>query len=657
MKPLGPTDPTRVGQYRLLGKLGAGGMGSVYLARSDRGRTVAVKLVQPELAAQPEFRQRFQHEVDAARRVGGDWTAPVLDADTEAATPWVATGYVAGPSLHDVVTNSFGPLPERTLFILANGLVKALRDIHGAGLVHRDLKPSNVMITIDGPRVIDFGIARALESGEGLTRTGAAVGSPGFMSPEQCRGETLTPASDIFCLGSVLTFAATGRTPFGDANSSMTALMLAIVQGQYDLDGVPDGIRRLIEACLAQDPTQRPTLDQLHQYTDIPDDSGEPWLPGALVAQLGRHAVELLDSEDPMGDTMIGQPPVGQPTQAQPPSSGYGYPQPQPSPPHGYGYPHQATGGFNPYGPGTHTGAPPAPAKRNNVPVIVGAAVAVLAVAIGVAVFATNGGGDDPGPGPTATGHPTTTEEPTEQTPTEEPTEQPAGGTVPQDFVGAWEGEFLDGDNSIFVRMEISEGSQGDIVATQWSVLPQLLCVEEASLSSVNGGTISLAPEGVTSTTPADQGCNPFADQTATLQSDGTLRWELSDGGRLIMSEAATAPGSDGMPYAIFSGVYSDDDFSAEFGSIVEPGEVALTMSEPDGDCVWESQLVSGGTDGGTMLVGPGAVTAGDCDPLPSYRLDFEATDASGSFTGDNAPSIDFTPYGDEEPEFTLDRE
>ncbi|QQN78276.1 serine/threonine-protein kinase [Streptomyces sp. XC 2026] len=303
MKPLGPTDPQRVGQYRLLGKLGAGGMGSVYLARSDRGRTVAVKLVQPELARQPEFRRRFQQEVESARRVGGEFTAPVLDCDTEAETPWVATGYVAGPSLHEVVTSTYGKLPERTLLILANGLVKALRDIHAAGLVHRDFKPSNIMLTIDGPRVIDFGIARALEAhGEGLTRTGAAVGSPGFMSPEQCRGELVTPASDIFCLGSVLTFAATGHTPFGDANSAMHALMLRIVQDEKNLDGVPDGIRPLIEDCLAQFPGERPGLSALLERTVDADEIGddEPWLPGALIAKLGKHAVELLDSEDPL---------------------------------------------------------------------------------------------------------------------------------------------------------------------------------------------------------------------------------------------------------------------------------------------------------------------------------------------------------------------
>src|SRR5690242_20444695 len=163
MDELRADDPRWIGSYRLLGRLGTGGMGRVFLARSERGRTVAVKLVRPELAAQEEFRGRFRREVRAARRVGGKWTAPVLDADTEAEIPWVATGYVPGPSLQQVVRD-YGPLPERSVAVLAAGLAHALADIHAAGLVHRDLKPSNVMITIDGPRVIDFGIARALET-------------------------------------------------------------------------------------------------------------------------------------------------------------------------------------------------------------------------------------------------------------------------------------------------------------------------------------------------------------------------------------------------------------------------------------------------------------------------------------------------------------
>ncbi|MFG2194918.1 DUF4328 domain-containing protein [Streptomyces sp. NPDC048639] len=299
MEELRAEDPQWIGAYRLLGRLGAGGMGVVFLARSDRGRTVAVKLVQAELARQPDFRRRFAHEVEAARRVGGRWTAPVLDADTEAETPWVATGYIGGPSLQSVVSDDFGPLPEHSVRTLAVGLSCALRDIHGAGLVHRDLKPSNVLVTIDGPRVIDFGIARATETlaGGGLTMTGAVVGSPGFMSPEQVRGERVTSASDLFCLGSVLAFAATGRQPFGTANSGMHALMFRIAEEEPDLTGLPDGLRDIVLGCLAKKPEQRLTVDQVLERTGSTDD--EPWLPGGLLARLGRDALQLLETETP----------------------------------------------------------------------------------------------------------------------------------------------------------------------------------------------------------------------------------------------------------------------------------------------------------------------------------------------------------------------
>ncbi|MCL6672953.1 MULTISPECIES: serine/threonine-protein kinase [Streptomyces] len=306
MEKLGAGDPRQIGAYRLLARLGAGGMGFVYLARSERGRTVAVKLVRRELAAQEEFRARFRQEVQAARQVGGYWTAPVLDADTEAAVPWVATGYVAGPSLQQVVGHDHGALPERSVRILAAGLAHALKDIHAAGIVHRDLKPSNVLVTIDGPRVIDFGIARALETvtDGGLTRTGALVGSPGFMAPEQVRGDRITPACDVFCLGSVLAYAATGALPFGTANSGVHALMFRIAQEEPDLEGVPEGIADLVRDCLKKDPAARPTLDEVLERTGAEDTvlggrSKDPWLPSALVAQLGRHAVRLLDTEDP----------------------------------------------------------------------------------------------------------------------------------------------------------------------------------------------------------------------------------------------------------------------------------------------------------------------------------------------------------------------
>ncbi|MGW6398721.1 serine/threonine-protein kinase [Streptomyces sp. NPDC055134] len=416
MEKLGAGDPQRIGAYRLLARLGAGGMGQVYLARSDRGRTVAVKLVRQELAEQEEFRNRFRLEVQAARQVGGAWTAPVLDADTEADIPWVATGYVAGPSLQTVVSHDHGALPERSVRILAAGLTHALKDIHTAGLIHRDLKPSNVLVTIDGPRVIDFGIARALETvtDGGLTRTGALVGSPGFMAPEQVRGDRITPACDVFCLGSVLAYAATGELPFGTANSGVHALMFRIAQEEPDLAALPEGLQELVGDCLRKDPAARPTLDQLLERTGAEDTLGDggrtrdPWLPGALVAQLGRHAVQLLDNEDPDGPTgaTSGEPPSlnkekpapagtgdggdgggggggeatppppgtpgatpvnhlptmvspsGPPAPALPPapppaSATYGYPHPHPQAPV-YGYPQQGGwGGTPPYGPGS----------------------------------------------------------------------------------------------------------------------------------------------------------------------------------------------------------------------------------------------------------------------------------------------------------------
>ncbi|MEU1051363.1 serine/threonine-protein kinase [Streptomyces sp. NPDC005876] len=342
MEKLAAGDPHHIGAYRLLARLGAGGMGHVYLARSDRGRTVAVKLVRAELAAREEFRERFRQEVRAARRVGGYWTAPVLDADTEAAVPWVATGYVAGPSLQQVVGRDHGALPERSVRILAAGLAHALEDIHAAGIVHRDLKPSNVLVTIDGPRVIDFGIARALRTvpDTGLTRTGALVGSPGFMAPEQVRGDRVGPACDVFCLGSVLAYAATGTLPFGNADSSVHALMFRIAQEEPRLDGVPESLADLVRACLRKDPAARPTLDAVLELTGAQDTvcdgrALDPWLPGALVAQLGRHAVRLLETENPEGPGAAGAPgaePAGPAGSAGPAPTQRTTPGPRPGP-------------------------------------------------------------------------------------------------------------------------------------------------------------------------------------------------------------------------------------------------------------------------------------------------------------------------------------
>ncbi|WP_395511604.1 MDR family MFS transporter [Streptomyces racemochromogenes] len=289
-------DPTRIGPYRLIARLGEGGMGLVYLGRSEGGRTVAVKVVQAEHAGHPEFRRRFAREVAAARRVGGDWTAAVLDADPDAAVPWVATQYIPGPDLRTVVAEDFGPLPEYSVHTLANRLAVALRAVHEAGLIHRDLKPSNVLVTVDGPRVIDFGIARAMDSltGDSLhTRTGMLIGSPGFMSPEQVRGRELTPASDVFCLGAVLVYASTGRLLFGAADSGLNAHLFRVAEEEPDLTGVPQPLTGLVRACLEKDPAARPTPREIAERTAV-EPAGE-WLPGAVLAQLGRRAARLLD--------------------------------------------------------------------------------------------------------------------------------------------------------------------------------------------------------------------------------------------------------------------------------------------------------------------------------------------------------------------------
>ncbi|MFJ7961342.1 serine/threonine-protein kinase [Streptomyces sp. NPDC096319] len=320
MDQLTAEDPPRIGPYRLIARLGAGGMGRVYLARSEGGRTVAVKVVQTEFAQHAEFRSRFAREVTAAKRVGGLWTAAVLDADTDAETPWVATQYIPGPDLHAVVAEQHGPLPEQSVRVLANRLALALRAVHEAGLVHRDLKPSNVLVTVDGPRVIDFGIARALDSisGDSLqTRTGMVIGSPGFMSPEQVRGLHVTAASDVFCLGSVLAYAATGRQPFGATGHGLHAQLFRVAEEEPDLEGLPEALLPLVRECLSKDPARRPTPEQVAARTAT-DGAGE-WLPGALLGRLGRHAAQLLDFDPlrPATALVPGQAPTS-PTPARP---------------------------------------------------------------------------------------------------------------------------------------------------------------------------------------------------------------------------------------------------------------------------------------------------------------------------------------------------
>ncbi|MFD4545672.1 serine/threonine-protein kinase [Streptomyces sp. NPDC058466] len=299
METLQPDDPRELGSYRLLRRLGAGGMGRVYLARSPGGRTVAVKVVRPDLAADGDFRRRFEHEVEIARAVSGRYTAPVVDADPGAALPWLATAYVLGPDLTDVV-DAHGALPEHTVRALGAGLAAALQEIHAAGLIHRDLKPSNVLLAADGPRVIDFGIARAVD-GNRMTQTGVVVGSPGYMPPEQALGRDVGTPGDVFSLGAVLAFAATGRNAFGDDAVSHAAMLYQIVHGEPDLSGVPQSLLGLIRACLLKDPSQRPAPGEL--VTALAPGGVATvltnWLPSAVASTIATHAAGILDLEAP----------------------------------------------------------------------------------------------------------------------------------------------------------------------------------------------------------------------------------------------------------------------------------------------------------------------------------------------------------------------
>ncbi|ONK13871.1 Serine/threonine-protein kinase AfsK [Streptomyces sp. MP131-18] len=349
-------------------------MGQVFLGRSPNGRTAAVKLIHAELAEDPEFRRRFRREVATAERVSGSWTAPVLGSDTESAVPWIATGYIPGPSLHEVVAAAHGPLPEESLWTLAAGLAQALRDIHRVGLVHRDLKPSNVLITLEGPKVIDFGIARAVDASL-VTRTGSMIGSPGYMPPEQIRGEEVTGAVDVFALGAVLAFAATGTSPFVAGEPAVHTVLYRVLHEDPELgpDAGPlaGSLRSLVLRCLAKDPAARPTVEELAEAatarsagTAGPD--GELWLPPALTARLGRQAASLLDLDGPV-PTQVGGA-AAPPPPASPPPAGLPTVTAVPPPP-----PSQA----------------PAPAPAQAPGAAARRALAVGAVAVAVALVAS----------------------------------------------------------------------------------------------------------------------------------------------------------------------------------------------------------------------------------------------------------------------------
>src|SRR5690348_825499 len=378
VKALAADDPRVIGEYRLRAQLGAGGMGRVYLGLSPAGRAVAIKVVHPELASDKDFLRRFSQEVAAARAVSGIYTAPVVASGLGERPPWLATAFVPGPSLEQVVTEH-GPLPERALWPLLGGLVEALQAIHACGVVHRDLKPANVLLATDGPRVIDFGISRAAD-GTSLTAAGVVFGTPGYMSPEQAEGRGAGPESDVFALACVVAYGAAGIGPFGTGTSA--AVLYRVVHSEAELSGVPPKLREVLAACLAKDPAARPTLRALSGMLSGRLDSTGPsavafWpspVAGLIAAYQARLELQTRAVNRP-ADGFSWANPVHRPD----PPLDQGRPTAAPSPPGGWPHP----GGASPrpapspvqaplpgQGPSPSQGPPPSqgPGRPNPTP-------------------------------------------------------------------------------------------------------------------------------------------------------------------------------------------------------------------------------------------------------------------------------------------------
>ncbi|WP_327358168.1 serine/threonine-protein kinase [Streptomyces sp. NBC_01304] len=421
MEELAPDEPREIAGYRLQARLGQGGMGVVYLSHTRGGQPVALKVVRREYAQDPLFQQRFTQEVAAARRVQGPYTAPVLDSRTDGSELWLATAYVPGPPL-SVAVGRHGPLPLASVLKLMGGIAEALVTIHGAGVVHRDLKPSNVLLAADGPRVIDFGIARAADAA-GLTGTSVALGTPAYMAPEQAMGGEITPALDVFALGLIVHFALTGQHAYGDGPSQ--AILHRIVANQPELSGCPQEIRGLVESCLAKDAAARPTPAEIVEHCHAVAGAGGLargdgwWLP-AGVAQ------EVAEQEQTMHLHAAAADQARLPTQASPAAPGTPPQQPPGAPAFGPGTPGQGVPGQGApaayahpaqpyaqpaapaYSPAPPPGGPAAGAATTSTAaprprrtgVLVAAAVAGVLVVGGGSVFgykmlAEDGGSDD----------------------------------------------------------------------------------------------------------------------------------------------------------------------------------------------------------------------------------------------------------------------
>ncbi|MER8013396.1 serine/threonine-protein kinase [Streptomyces griseoluteus] len=490
MQPLGADEPAAVGPYRLLGRLGSGGMGRVYLGRSAGGRTVAVKIVHPQYALDEEFRARFRREVAAARRVGGAWTAPVLDADPDAPVPWAATAYAAGPSLAQAVT-AHGPLPGRTVRALGAGLAEALATVHALDLVHRDVKPSNVLLTLDGPLLIDFGIARAVTGTASLTATGASVGSPGYMAPEQILGARVAGAADVFSLGAVLVHAATGTPPFpGDSSA---ALLYKVVHEEPELGSLDGELREIAAACLAKDPARRPAPDALARRL-APQGAAAlitgGWLPGPLVEQVSRSAVHILNLEA-SADAPSG--PVDFSSPAVPGEFG---PAPVMTPvPATAPVPRTAPGKVSVSLAATSAPGERGRGRRMSCTVALAVAGALAAVSLGVTTWLRPGSGD---------GDDTAGSAPAHSAPADR------AGAIPARYLGTWEGRATALDGALPMgtfRVTVHQATPGKELGSLRQT-DQLggVCVDILTLKQVNPTRLLATSTGAESN---HKGCDP----------------------------------------------------------------------------------------------------------------------------------------------------
>ncbi|WP_165955957.1 serine/threonine-protein kinase [Streptomyces hainanensis] len=588
----------------MLGTLGSGGMGAVYLARSQRGRLVAVKLVRPDLASNHLLQERLEREIRSAMRVEGEWVAAVRAHDVEAAMPWVVSEYVPGLPLDSLLTRLGRGLAEHHLFALANGLGQALLAVHAAGLVHRDLKPSNVMITVEGPRVIDFGIAYAVESAERrLTRTGAAVGTPAFMSPEQFETPTaLTPASDVFALGSVLTYAATGATPFGPLDSDLYALMLEITRGTPRLDDLPAGIRPLIASCLDRNPADRPSPETILATTFdyLKSQPPGPWLPPAALQAIQDHdaAVRAFVADAEAG-APVSTPPAPA-TPYAPTADGARTASALPTAPIGL-----PPAGFGPPASSASSAEPSSLVATRRVRVLV-FAVLILVIGVGALVrglITMAGEGDDRGAEDSAGPSDTPPQEGREETTVEPNTEE---------YVGDWQGtaswdygdEYDNWAVRVHVEPDLEGGPAGTVRLLATDVLCEMTIVESSWDPDDNDGrgawrftpdVVRMVPEDA----PEDS-CP--GEQGLAAAADGTMYWWIPASGGGVDLESTWAPQNIDFPPINGQWEVAQQDLAGLLGV---PGE-------PDGD-PYQVTVTGGGLGAAVVSLQPPASQNSGC--------------------------------------------